>query len=49
MGKLREETRAMRLLTQQAVEERAKLAAQALVRPGSTCHAYYMQAFVWPR
>ena len=31
VGRLREETRALRLLTQQAVEERAKLAAKALV------------------
>lgn len=43
MGRLREETRALRLLTQQAVEERAQLAAKALVRHTSflslPCHA----------
>ena len=31
VGKLREETRVLRLLTQQAVEERAELAARSLV------------------
>ena len=39
----------MRLLTQQAVEERAKLAAQILVRPSATCHASRMCACAWPR
>ncbi len=38
MGRLREETRALRLLTQQAVEERAKLAAKALVCSQPCCH-----------
>lgn len=32
VGRLREETRALRLLTQQAVEERALLAEKILVR-----------------
>ena len=31
MGTLREETRALRLLTQQAVEERAEVAGRSLV------------------
>ena len=38
VGRLREETRALRLLTQQAVEERAKLAATSLVCSHPYCH-----------
>ena len=53
VGRLREETRALRLLTQQAVEERAQLAAQALVRPGSIARLIapccLEPACAWPR
>ena len=43
MGKLREETRALRLLTQQAVEERAQMAVETLV---CVCHSHAATLFL---